>query len=264
MSAFVKLMSITAQQKLYYKAGFLMTLTSPLILLGSQLLLWGSVYGGGRAAVGTMSRPDMFSYLLMAFLINSLLTFGSENELSREIRSGTVTARRMRPVKFLRQTLASMCGNMALQAVVNVTLVGLAFLVFHRQLTMPSPSVMPAFLLSLALGMLDRMMLVATFSLLCFYTTGHLGLTWTRTALTEFFSGAMVPVALFPGWLMTLTYCTPFPLMLQVPVAIFLGQPLPVPLWSTYLMQAAWALVLWVLHEALYGHIQRNATVAGG
>ncbi len=264
MNAFLKLMSITMQQKLYYRIGFLMNLTTPLILLGSQLLLWNSVYGGGRTAIGSMSRADMYSYLLMAFLINSLLTWSSENELSREIRSGTVTARRMRPVRFLRQSLASLCGNLVLQAVVNVVLVALAFLVFHRYLTMPSAAAWPAFLLSLALGMLVRMMLVSTFSLLCFYTTGHLGLTWTRTALTEFFSGALIPVALFPGWLMTLSYCTPFPLMLQVPVQIFLGQPLPVPLWTSFALQAAWALILWGIHEALYGHIRKVATVAGG
>lgn len=263
MRAFAKLMSITMQQKLYYRIGFLMNLSTPLILLLGQLMLWGAIYGG-TDSMGAMRRPDMYSYLLLAFMINSLLTWSSENELSREIRSGTVVARRMRPVPFLGQSLAGMCGNLVLQAAVNVALVAAAFLVFHRHLTLPDLRALPLFVLSLAMGVLLRMMLVSFFSLLCFFTTGHLGLTWTRTALTEFFSGALIPVALFPGWLKVLSYCTPFPLMLQVPVAIFLGQPLPVPLWATFALQCGWALVFLGLHELLYGYIRRNATLAGG
>jgi len=263
MKAFIKLISITMQQKMYYRVGFLLNLTAPLILLGSQLLLWGAIYRG-TDTLGSMSRPDMYSYMLLAFMINSLLTWSSENELSREIRSGAVVARRMRPVPFLWQSLAGMCGNLVLQAAVNVALVAVGFLFFGRYLTTPSLVSLPPFLLSLALGVLLRMMLVSFFSLLCFFTTGYLGLTWTRTALMEFFSGALIPVALFPGWLMTISYCTPFPLMLQAPVAIFLGQPLPMPLWSTFALQIGWTLVFFALHETLYHRVRKTATVAGG
>lgn len=262
---FAKLMGITVQSRMYYRATFLLNLVTPLLLLGGQFLLWDSLYGlqaGG--SLGGYARADMFAYLLLAFSINSLLTWSSENMLSREIRSGLVIARRLRPVSFLSQSLADMCGNMILQGIVNFAVAGTAFAVFSPYVTLPRADMLPLFLLSLCLAMALRMMLVSCFSLLCFYTTGYLGLTWTRTALTEFFSGALVPVALFPAWLRAISYVSPFPLMLQVPVAILLGQPLPMPVWLTMSLQALWIAVFFALHTLLYHHIRQNATLAGG
>jgi len=265
MRPFFKLMSITMQQRMYYRFGFLSSLTTPLILLTGQLLLWNSIYGLREGqALGTYNRATMFSYILLAFMINNLLTWSSENTLSREIRSGSVIARRMRPVSFLKQTLAEMCGNLLLQGTVNITLIALAFVVFWRFLTLPSLMNLPLFIISLLLGILVRMTLVSWFSLLCFFTTGHLGITWTRTALTEFFSGALVPVALFPSWLQAFTYWTPFPFMLQAPIAVFLNQPLPMPFWQMAAMQLFWILVFILLHHLLYGRVRRNTTLAGG
>ncbi len=83
-------------------------------------------------------------------------------------------------------------------------------------------------------------------SLLCFFTTGYLGISWMRTALFEFFSGAMIPVALFPGWLKTAACCTPFPYMIQVLVAVLLGQDTMLSLPGAYGMQVIWILVFLV------------------
>ena len=262
MRTFVALMGITIQQKLHYRMGFLLNLVTPMITLLGQMLLWAAIYNQGGSL--PMDRAHMQSYVLLAFMINSLLTWGSENELSREIRSGTIIVRRMRPFPFLGQSLAGMCGNALLQGTVNVTLVVIAFFVFRNHLAMPSFAQFPLFLLCLLMGLLLRMMMVSFFSLLCFFTTGHLGLTWTRTALMEFFSGALIPVALFPVWLMLLSYCTPFPLMVQVPIAVLLNQPLPLPMPQIIGLQIAWALIFYGLHELLYSRIRKTATLAGG
>lgn len=265
MRRFVRLMAITVQGRMYYRASFFLNLTTPLILLAGQFLLWRSLYGAqAGGAIGSFAQADMFSYILLAFGINNLLTWSSENVLSREIRSGEVIARRIRPVPFLSQTMADMTGNLLIQAVVNGAAVVLAFVLFARWLTPPAPGMLVAFVPSLLLAILLRMMLVHSFSLLCFFTTGHLGLTWTRQALTDFFSGALIPVALFPAWLQSVTYVLPFPLMLQIPIAIFLGQPLPMPLWQTYALQVVWIFVFFGLHVVLYGYIRKNTTLAGG
>lgn len=265
MRRFLKLMALTMQGRMYYRAGFLLNLMTPLILLAGQFLLWRALYGlRGGEAMGDYTRADMYAYILIAFMINNLLTWSSENALSREIRSGAVTARRIRPVTFLAQSLADMCGNLLLQAVVNVAIVGLAFALFYKHLSLPAPGALPLFLLSLCGAVIVRMLLAHCFSLLCFFTTGHLGLSWTRQALTEFFSGALIPVALFPAWLQTVSYVSPFPLMLQTPAAIFLGKPMPLAVGTTFALQAAWSLAFLGLHALLYGHIRKNATLAGG
>jgi ABC-2 type transport system permease protein len=265
MRRFFKLVALSMQSALFYKTAFLINLFTPLVLLLGQFLLWNSLYAlQDGAAMGGFSKPDMFSYLLIAFLINNLLTWSSENTLSREIRSGAVTARCIRPVPFFMQSVAGMTGSICPQALVNFTMVGLAFALFWPKLTPPSAAMLGPALASLVLAVLLRMTLVSWFSLLCFYTTGHLGLTWTRTALTEFFSGALIPLSLFPEWLRSVSFCTPFPLMLQTPASLLLGQPLQLPLPATFALQVGWMAFFFILHELLYRRIRRNMVLAGG
>ncbi len=265
MKSFAKLVSLTMQSALFYRSAFLLSMTTPLILLGGQFMLWYSLYktssGGG---IGGFTSKDMYAYILISFFINNLLTWSTENMLSREIRSGKVVSRCLKPMSFLSQSLADMTGYVIPQALVNGVLVAAAFLLFPQNFALPDIRALPLSILSLVLGLLLRMMLVSCFSLLCFFTTSHLGLSWVRTALMDFFSGALIPVSLFPGWLKTIAWLTPFPLMVQMPAALFLSQPLYLPVWLTILEQLAWAAVFFLIHQALYERVRRTVSFAGG
>lgn len=265
MRQFNKLMGLYLQGALFYKKAFLLNLFSPLVLLGGQFMLWRSLYNLSKSGViGSYDRAGMYTYIIVAFSINNLLTWSSENNISREIRSGLIVSRCMRPVPFLYQSLAGLTGSMLPQAFVNFTVALILFVIFGNHLALPSLAAIPLAFLSLLFGILLRMMLVSCFSLLCFFTTSHLGLSWTRTALTEFFSGALIPITLFPGWLKTVSYATPFPLMLQTPISLFLGEATPFPLPVTFGLQIGWTAVFLVLHEVLYSKIRKNLTFAGG
>jgi len=265
MKRFFKLVGLCLEEVLYYKAAFLFNLFTPFILLGGQFLLWRALYNMSETGViGPYTRAEMYTFLIVAFAINNLLTWSSENNLSREIRSGTVAARFIRPVPFLTQSFAGMAGFMIPQFIVNFTIVGVIFVVFSSHLVLPSASALALALVGLVLGLALRMAMVSCISLICFFTTSHLGLTWTRTAITEFFSGALIPVTLFPVWLATISFYTPFPLILQVPISIFLGEPTHFPIAMTFALQLGWTLVFLALHQLLYTKVRKNVSFAGG
>lgn len=261
----MKLTSLSIQGHLYYRTSFLISLLTPVILLSGQYLLWNALYAQNRAAdIGGMSRGDMFAYLLVAFAVSNLVGWSGENVLAKEINSGRVVARCVRPATFLVQTLSELTGTVLIQGVVNLIVVCVGFGFFGSSMQRPSLPAVCVFVPCLALAVLLRMMMIDVFSLLCFFTTGYLGITWTRTALFEFFSGAMIPVALFPDFLKTATYYTPFPYMLQVPVAVLLGQELPGSLLFIFAVQLVWLLLFLLIHCAVYGLARRNMTIAGG
>jgi ABC-2 type transport system permease protein len=264
MKSFAKLVSLTMQSALFYRSAFLLSMITPLILLGGQFMLWHSLYVTGSGEIGGFSSKDMYAYILISFFINNLLTWSTENMLSREIRSGKVVSRCLKPVSFLSQSLADMTGYVIPQALVNGIVTAVIFILFSKSIALPDDAMLPAAICSLALGLLLRMLMVGCASLLCFFTTSHLGLSWVRTALMDFFSGALIPVALFPGWLKTVAWMTPFPLMVQTPAALFLKQTLYLPVWATILMQLAWAAVFFFIHQALYEKVRRTVSFAGG
>jgi len=228
MKKFFTLTGISIQKLMYYKTSFFLNLLTPFLTLAGQFLLWNALYGlQGAGSIRGMTRQEMFTYVPIAFVLNNLLSWTTENALSREIRNGTVVARCIRPVSFLSQAVA-------------------------------------AFVPSLILSVLLRILLVEVFSLLCFFTTGHFGISWTRIALCDFFSGALIPVSLFPGWLARITYLTPFPYMVQVPAAVLLGKELPAGLLQTFFLQIFWIGVFLFVHWRLFRRIRYNMNIAGG
>ena len=90
MRYFFRLSSISLQSHLYYKTSFLLNLLTPIVLLFGQYMLWGALYGQQGGTIGSMTQREMFTYILIAFALNNLLGWSSENILAKEIRSGTV------------------------------------------------------------------------------------------------------------------------------------------------------------------------------
>lgn len=265
MKAFLKLTAISMQSHMYYRTSFLMNLFTPVVLLAGQYLLWNALYGqqaGGD--IGGVGKEEMFAYILIAFALNNLLSWSTENTLAREIRSGTVVARCIRPASFLGQSVSEMAGALLLQSVVNFFIVAAGFLCFGKYMIIPTFRAVLLFVPCFILSALLRIMLVEVFSLLCFFSTGHLGITWTRIALFEFFSGAMIPVAMFPDWLKNIAYMTPFPYMVQIPIGLLLGQELPVSLPMIFLIQIIWIGFFVLLHNLIYGCVRKNLMIAGG
>lgn len=265
MKSFFKLITISIQSQLYYKISFLLNMLTPVVLLIGQYLLWNSLYHMQSVnAIGKIEKKEMFSYLLIAFAVSNLFSWSNENKLSNEIRNGTVVSRCIRPMSFLYQNIADMIGVLLLQGIVNIIIIIIGFLFFSRYMQIPTFINLIIFIPCLLLGILLRLMLNDVFSLICFFSTGYLGIAWIRNALYNFFSGALIPVILFPKWLKTVTYITPFPYMLQIPIAILLERKLSMLFWKIICIQFFWIGIFLLLHCFIYYHVKKNITIAGG
>ena len=138
MKKFFTLTGISIQKLMYYKTSFFLNLLTPFLTLAGQFLLWNALYGlQGAGSIRGMTRQEMFTYVPIAFVLNNLLSWTTENALSREIRNGTVVARCIRPVSFLSQAVAEMTGAVITQGAVNFTAVALLFGLFHENFQLP-------------------------------------------------------------------------------------------------------------------------------
>ena len=265
MRNFLKLTAMSLQSQMYYRTSFFLNLLSPMVLLAGQYLLWHALYQQQPDhIISGMDAAQMYSYLLIAFTLNHIMGWSSENALSKEIKNGTVVKRCIRPVSFLSQSVAEMTGTLLPQLALNLIIASAGFLLFGRFLLVPSLQNIVLFLPCMAGALLLRILLIELCSLLCFYTTGYLGISWTRNAIFEFFSGALIPIVMFPGWLKSMAYMTPFPYMIQIPISILLGQELNVPLFQVYAVQFFWIGIFLALHGLFYKNIRKNLTIAGG
>ena len=82
------------------------------------------------------------------------------------------------------------------------------------------------------------------FSLMCFYTDNAYGVSKARETLTNFFSGALVPLAMFPGILREAVNFLPFRGIVYTPCCIFIGFFSIRESIFNILLQLVWILVL--------------------
>lgn len=132
MRNFLKLTAMSLQSQMYYRTSFFLNLLSPMVLLAGQYLLWHALYQQQPDhIISGMDAAQMYSYLLIAFTLNHIMGWSSENALSKEIKNGTVVKRCIRPVSFLSQSVAEMTGTLLPQLALNLIIASAGFLLIR-------------------------------------------------------------------------------------------------------------------------------------
>jgi ABC-2 type transport system permease protein len=100
--------------------------------------------------------------------------------------------------------------------------------------------------------------------LLCFWTRRYLGVKWAKEAFVSFFSGMMVPLALMPGWLQTLSWALPFPHFTTTPASIYLGRVDTAGALGLIAAEAAWVVAMWIGARLIWRRAVKKVTIHGG
>lgn len=91
-----------------------------------------------------------------------------------------------------------------------------------------------------------------------------MGIAWMRAAITNFFSGALVPLAFFPGWLEKLSLLLPFQGIVYIPASIYLGRLEGLQALQSVGLQLLWIIVLWLGARLMWNWAVRQVTINGG
>jgi len=259
---FISLAEKTAASKLAYRfASFISILTNTLGYC-IFLLVWREVYRQGTAV--SVPRAEIFPYLLLAFLVNGILTLGVEARFNQRLRTGAITSDLLQPLGFVNFQMAQGVGDaMANSAfVLPVYVVGWCFL---------GPAVLPASFASAAIGGLSLVLaFLINFGLsffviqACCVLHSAYGVISMRLALHQVFSGLSAPIVLFPEPLHSLAKWLPFRHIVETPASIWLGQVAGARLPQLLATQVAWALVLLITSQLLARSLVRFRQVQGG
>ena len=265
MKNFMVYLKLSIKSKLFYRTSLVLNMMSPIVVLCGQILLWRGLFELENASnYADMSREAMFSYILIAFVLNNSLNWSTENSLSKEIRNGTVVSKIIRPTTFLSQNIADMLGGVLVQGMTYIVLIFMIFMIAAKYLFIPDISGLLLFIASASFGMVLRLIINDLFSLLCFFVTGYLGIAWLKNAIINFFSGALIPIALFPSILKLIADYLPFKYLIQVPISVFLGELELLDVFKSYIIQTSWILFFVLMHCLIYRKIRTNLVIAGG
>ncbi len=230
--------------------------------LRAAILVMVAARAGGE--VRGLDEVDLatFAFVSQGFIM-VVGVFG-DRELSDRIRSGDVVIDLYRPADLQLWFLAVWLGRSAFQVVVRgvppVILGALAF-----DLRWPDPWwLWPVFALSVLLASIVGFAIRFCSSLVAFWLLDNRGVEQMVTMATNFFTGLLLPIDLFPAWLEDLTRALPFAAMLQLPIDLYLGRATGWGVVAILARQALWALALLAAGRVVLAAATRRVVVQGG
>ncbi len=247
-----------------YRAGFVLNMVGSIFYVVAMFYLWQTIFLGSPGALSGFTWPQMKAYLLVAFLLNSLMTWYAEWNMSQDLREGRVATDLARPMDFQASRLASAVGPVPFEFCSAVAVGAIVAAVFGGIAMPADPLHLALFLVSAALATLIKFGIVYCVSMTAFWTTGVEGIQVGRIAVQNIFSGALIPLVFFPDWLRTLAAVLPFQGMVSTPALTYLGM-MDGP--TTALMigvQAVWAIGLILLGRLAWRSAVKAVTINGG
>jgi ABC-2 type transport system permease protein len=217
-----------------------------------------------RDTVGGYDASDAVTYVWIAQGLLMTIYIWGWFEVGLRVRTGDIATDLQRPLDFQAYWLAQDLGRAAYHALFRgVPPFILGALVFELR---PPDDVTAAlaFPLSVVLAVVVSFGFRFLFNLAAFWLLDYRGVGVLAMVLSSFFSGQIVPLAFFPGWLETVAWALPFAAMVQAPIEVFLGHAAGLELAGLIALQAFWAAALLAAGRVVYAAGTRRLVVQGG
>lgn len=243
---------------IWFWAGLVLNVISMTILV----FFWRAIYAD-TSTISGLALDQTIRYILLAFIFMPLTANDLVWDFGTNLREGLILHHLLRPVNFQAMHYAQALGGLATRLVLQMPMLFVAVLLFGLNLPTDLTTWL-AFLVSAILGF--TVMFFFNWFLACFtfYTTEIWGLGVLIEGMNFFFSGALVPLVMMPGWLQSIVLSIPFAQALAVPIGLLTGITPLSDAPHAWLIQVLWIIGMWIISTLFFRVAVRKITVQGG
>jgi ABC-2 type transport system permease protein len=218
--AYPPLLRVGLAEVVAYRAEFIvwiLTTNMPFVMLA----IWHAVASDGQ--VGRFSQKDFVAYYLGGWSIRLLTSTWLVWELSMEIRTGTLSARLLRPLHPLFTSSAQHLAALPMRLLIVSPVVAALVYVAGDRLAIRDPRVLAIFAASMLGAWLLIFFAMVFLGSLSFFLESAIGVFDVWLALFAVLSGYLVPTELLPAWVGRIARVSPFDSMLSFPLETLIG-----------------------------------------
>jgi viologen exporter family transport system permease protein len=263
LSVYRKFAELQLKTSFAYRWSTISGLAVVLLRIVLLTAVWTTVYSG-QTEVDGIPLPTLLTFItlgnLQLLLMRPMLVW----YIQRRIHEGQIALDLVRPVPFLGQLVAQQVG--ATVGLVPFVLLGVVVAAVLGQLGGPaSPAAAVAYLASLTLAYMLSILIGLLMGLVAFWTVQSLGVGVIYEFASQFFGGALIPLAFFPPLLLGLARLLPFQALVSIPVSIYTGSiSSSTDLAAAFGLQVFWVVALALLVGWVWRYARRVVTVQGG
>jgi len=225
-------------------------------------VVWTAIYGFQPRIDGVPIRT-----LVVYITLTNLQLYFAYSDLPRlmrnRLREGQVATDLTRPLGLPAQLVANQLGRTI--AALTLLLPALPLALFLGGLALPASAVAGLqYVGSLGLAYAIDLLIGLIVGLITFWTLEIWGIQAILDYVSRFFSGALVPIWLFPGVLRKVAEMLPFQAIASIPASIFIGRISGRGVVDAIGLQVIWIVLLLTLAALVWRRAQRHIVVQGG
>jgi ABC-2 type transport system permease protein len=100
--------------------------------------------------------------------------------------------------------------------------------------------------------------------IMAFFLLNNTGLIRAKRVVIDLFSGLLLPISFYPLWAHSVMTYLPFQAISYIPSMIFTEGFVGAEVYNAVMLQAAWAIILWIPIRFLWSIAKRQLIVQGG
>jgi len=227
--------------------------------------VWLAVYQEQPSVAG-FSLAEMLVYTVGVMVLRGTVTLHVEWALDHEIRQGLLSTQLIRPYNYWAYLFVDAISWRFVRLTFTIPVLLGSLLWLGPELggiTIPLER-LPALAASVALAYLVCFFLKLCIGFIGFWTNDIMGITTLYEVVASVLGGILIPVALLPDGLQTVSRLLPIQAIYSIPLSILLGKSEGADIGWALALQVGWIVILWGLATVLWRAGLRQYESVGG
>jgi ABC-2 type transport system permease protein len=263
LSAYADLIRIRFLMMLAYRVNYYSGIIIYAINIGAYYFFWKAIYMDEEVIRG-FTLAQMTTYVAVSWMARAFYFNNLDREIATEIRDGSVAIQFIRPYVYLVVKMMQGFGE-GLFRLLLFMIPGMIIVCLVFPIQLPSdPSVWLLYMVMLGFSFLINSQINILTGLCGFFIENIEGLMRMKRVLVDLFSGVLIPIVLFPGWLAAVVNWLPFQAIAYLPSSVFTGRSTGEAAAQALIVQVVWFAVLIIPIWLLWRAARRRLFVQGG
>ncbi|NIK69592.1 MULTISPECIES: ABC-2 family transporter protein [unclassified Paenibacillus] len=263
MSAYVDFIRIRFLTMLAYRVNYYSGIIIYAINIGAYYFLWKAIFGSAETLQG-FTLAQMTTYIAVSWMARAFYFNNLDREIANDIRDGSIAMQLIRPYSYLLVKMMQGLGEGLFRLILFMG-PGLVIVCLLFPVKLPKdPAVWIVYFIMLLFSLFINSQLNILTGLAAFFVENNEGMMRMKRVLVDLFSGVLIPIAFFPGWLKGAMEWLPFQAITYLPSAVFTGRTPMSEAWGVLGIQALWFVILLVPILFTWRAARKRLFVQGG
>lgn len=251
------------KSRLSFRMNYIISVIFSFLYICLQVFIWKALYAGNQTnELNEVTLAEMISYSLIATATQKLVHSNVMYSMNEMLLDGSISFQLLMPMDFrFHQFCVSVSDNIFWTVYGSVPPIFMAVLVFGLKFDFTLLQA-TLYLGSVALAIVIGFLWSFIMGMTALWLRNSFFLSNVNSVVFNLFSGAVVPMWFFPGWLEKISGVLPFRYMVYEPISVLMGKTDQYGM--VFFMQLFWIAVLYVVGTCLWKAGQKRLLIQGG